>query len=194
MTPFEAYVLYCALKQHFTSASYDFNKYHGKVKLSIESFEKRGDRFFYAKLAKRKDLKEYLISNFIATGPKIWVGDLVNSVDAETIFMNWKKRTQSLSYYFEEDLKNCLTNLDENLIIRDNQHPHLLKLFLRKKISLETLIILNELLGFFKHWNKKLSDDIIWKDVYIICEKYRPFMLYDINKMKKIALNIFEPA
>jgi len=191
MTPFDAYVMYCALKMHFTTKDYDFIKYNGKLRITGDHFERRKDKYFFHKLAKRKDVKEFLISNFVSNTNQTWIGDLVNNSSTEDNYTEWKKRTQAIAYSFEEDLKKCLTKLDDNVIITDNQHPFMLKLFLRKKISIETLIILNDLIGFFSHWNKHLKDDIIWKDIHLLCVKYRPFLQYDKVKMKSIALKIF---
>ena len=193
MSPYEAFVLYTALKNHFSTESYDFIKYHGKVKLTVDHFEKRRDKYFFSKLAKMREPKEFIIANFIIANSKTWIGDLVNSTDAELTHKAWQKRTQALGYYFEEDLKKLLTNLDDNLIIKDNQHPYLLKLFMGKKISIETVIILNDLVGFFPHWNKRLKDDILWSDISMLCRKYRPFLQYDAKKMSKIALKVFTP-
>ena len=190
MTPYEAYVLYCALKMHFTTEDYDFIKYNGKFKTSVDNFERRRDKFFFAKLAKRKDIKEYLISSFVSSN-STWIGDLVNNSSIEEHFIDWKKRTQALSYFYEEELKKLLTNLDENVIVKEHQHPFLLKLVLRKKVSIETLVILNDLLNFFPHWNKQLESDILWKDVHLLCRKYRSFLQYDKKAMKAITLKVF---
>ena len=40
-TPLEAYQTYLAIKNHFSSPSYDYFKYQGKVKVNSQSFEKR---------------------------------------------------------------------------------------------------------------------------------------------------------
>lgn len=190
MTGYEAYVMYCGLKNHFSKEEYDFIKYNGKIRSNVDSYEKRKDRFYFEKLAKRKDAKEFIISNFISN-PHAWIGDLVNSSFAEKEFMDWKKRNQALSYWFEEDLKKLLNNFDENVIIVGNTLPKLLKLLLQKKISIETVVILNDLVQFFPNWNKRLKDDPIWKDINLICRKYRSFMEYDRKKMKQIVLKIF---
>jgi hypothetical protein len=191
MTPYETYVLYNALKNHFNTDWYDFIRYQGKLKTSVDAFHSRNDKYYFEKLSNRKDIRDYLISNIIAN-PKIWVGDLVNNSTTEKIFTDWKKRTQSLGYIFEEDLKKCLTLLEENIIVKEHQHPYLLKMFYRKKVSLETLVILNDLLGFFKHWNKQLSEDPLWSDTHRLCVKYKPFLIYDTKRMKSIAYNVFE--
>ena len=41
---FDAYKVYLALRQHFTSV-YDYFKYNGKVRAGVESFLKRKDKF-----------------------------------------------------------------------------------------------------------------------------------------------------
>jgi len=55
-----------------------------------------------------------------------------------------------------------------------------------KQVSLETLVILNDLLKFFPMWDKKIDDDIIWPDFKMKCEKYSPFLNYDKDKFKII--------
>jgi T4 gene Gp59 loader of gp41 DNA helicase/T4 gene Gp59 loader of gp41 DNA helicase C-term len=194
MTPYDAYVLYTALKAHFIRDSYDFIKYQGKMKLTIDSFELRKDKFFFAKLAKHKNPKDFIIANFVETGPNTWIGDLINNSTAEKVYTEWNKRRQALSYYFEQDLNMLLTNISDNITIKEQQHPHLLKLFLRKNISIETIIILDDLLGYLDRWDKKLKDDPLWKDISIIFKKYRSFLEYDITKMRKLALKHFEAA
>jgi len=191
MTPYEAYVLYCALKSHFTTEEYDFIKYNGKIRASAATFEKRRDRFFFAKLAKKKEVKDYLISIFIQNKPIKWIGDIVNNSTLDDAFTEWKKRTQSLSYSYEEDLKKLLTNLEENITITEHQHPFMLKLFLRGKISIETLVILNDLTKFFSYWNKHLENDPLWNEVELLCRKYRSFLQYDRKEMRKITTKVF---
>lgn len=55
-----------------------------------------------------------------------------------------------------------------------------------KQISLETLVILNDIMNFFPMWNKKIDDDILWPDFKMKCEKYTPFLNYDKVKFKEI--------
>ena len=44
--------LYRALKLHFTT-DYDFTKYHGKVKYSVDQFHKNKHKYVYEKLSKK---------------------------------------------------------------------------------------------------------------------------------------------
>jgi hypothetical protein len=57
------------------------------------------------------------------------------------------------------------------------------------KISLETLIILNNMLDFFPRWCKYMRGDPIWEELWFKCVKYEPFLQYDKQKMKKITLD-----
>ena len=49
VNPFETYKSYLGLKNHFTKDKYDYHKYCGKSRASINSFYRRKDRFFFEK-------------------------------------------------------------------------------------------------------------------------------------------------
>ena len=50
---YNAYKTYVALKNHFTSDSYDYFKYKGRVRVKEESFLKRKDKFYFEKIEKK---------------------------------------------------------------------------------------------------------------------------------------------
>ena len=50
---YNAYKTYVALKNHFTSDSYDYFKYKGKARVKEETFLKRKDKFFFEKIEKK---------------------------------------------------------------------------------------------------------------------------------------------
>lgn len=188
MNDFEAYRLYVSIKNHFSSETYDYFKYNGKNKGKIDSFNKRKDKIFFQKLAKHESLKDFLVSNFVEDN-KLWVKDLAYSEKAELTYKNWLKKKQSLTYFFKKDLDKLDHNFDKNFQIENNNHPILLKLFLRKEITLETICILSILVNFVPYWNKKLEYDPTWKDVKLKMLKYIPFMEYDKEKYKKICVD-----
>lgn len=188
MSPFEAYKKFLALKNHF-GGSYDYFKYQGKVSASNDAFERRKDKYQFYKLSKHKDAEKFLISNFVARDLK-WVGDLF-SEEAEQVYTDWLKRQESLTYIFSNELKKLLTSFDDNLIIKEGQHPHLLKLYLRKEISIETLIILNDIFNFFPYWNKNIEDPVIWPGIYNKCLRYKPFIQYNVFKCRKALKETF---
>jgi hypothetical protein len=188
---YEMYVYYLALKRHFTS-SYDYHKYNGKINASIRSFETRKDKFFFYKLSKRSDAKDFILSN-IVNNPKIWIGDMLSD-NGEQVFTEWTRRQQSLSYIFKSELGMLDEDFDSNLITKDGQHPKLLRLYTSGNISKETLIIIDDLTNVFSYWSKKILDNIIFPDILNICSKYKPFLNYDKSKMKQILVAQFTIA
>jgi hypothetical protein len=188
---YEMYIYYLALKRHFTS-SYDYHKYNGKINASITSFETRKDKFFFYKLSKRSDAKDFILANMV-NDPKIWIGDIVGE-QGEKIFTEWTKKQQSLSYVFKTELGKLDEDFDSNLITKDGQHPKLLRLHTSGNISQETLIIIDDLTNVFSYWSKKVLDKIIFPDILNRCNKYKPFLNYDKTKMKNILVAQFTIA
>ena len=185
---YQMYVYYLAIKRHFTS-NYDFHKYNGKINASVTSFETRKDKFFFYKLSKKTDAKNFILAN-VVENPNIWVGDIVGE-KGDAVFMEWKKRQQSISYVFKSELSNLDEDFDSNLIVKNGQHPKLLRLYINRTISKETLIIVDDLTNVFSYWNNKLVDKIIFPDILNTCNKYKPFLEFDRNKMKNILVDTF---
>lgn len=180
MTPFEAYKLYTAIKNHFTSPSYDYFKYNGKVKATEHSFEVRPDKYMFYKLSKRDNPLDYLVAN-LSDNPKVWVGELFDK-EHEQKCVEYMKRKQSLAYIFKEDLNHLLENFDSNFTVPEGHYPHLLNLLLRKKITKETFIIINDCIRFAGKWNKEIADPVLWPQISMNCKKYSPFMSYEKDK------------
>ncbi len=57
MMPFDAYKQYLSLKNHFTKEKYDYHKYCGKSRATVQSFYKSKDRFWFEKLSRNKSDK-----------------------------------------------------------------------------------------------------------------------------------------
>ena len=191
MSAFECYQEYLALKNHFSKPTYDYFKYNGKIKLNAASFDRRKDKLFFQKLAKHPDVHNFLIAN-LSENEKSWIRELAYSEEAEKTYKSWLKRQQSLSYVFKQELGNLDIRFNENLICRDNEHPFLLKLYLGKQVSLDTLCLLLDISGAKKHWDSKMQYDLIWDTIRIKVEKYSPFITCDKDKMKNIVLDYFD--
>ena len=71
--------------------------------------------------------------------------------------------------------------------IKKSEHPKLMKEYLGKRISLETLIILDELVEYSKKWNEHLKDDILWPDLKKLMNNYKWFLTFD-KKQYRINL------
>ena len=180
MTPFEAYKLYIAIKQHFSSPSYDFFKYNGKVRVSADNFETRKDKYMFYKLSKRDDAMEYLVA-ILSQHPNVWVGEMFEP-KYEQLYKDYLKKKESLTYTFKNDIDNLLDDFDKNFEVNDGQYPHLLNLYVRGKISKETFIIINDCVKFAGRWNKQISDTVMWPAISSNCKKFFPFMSYDKDK------------
>lgn len=186
---FDVYVYYLALKRHFTS-NYDFFKYNGKVKANAHSFETRNDKFHFYRLSKMPEAKDLILANILAN-PKIWVGDLLDD-KAKDVYNDWKKRKESLGYIFRQDLSELNEDDPNSDILTNGDHPRLLKLYMRKQIHIETLIILDDLMKIFSYWDKNIKDTIVYPDINKLCRDYKPFLEYDKAKMKKIVLDKYK--
>lgn len=189
MSPYEACVMYLSVKRHFTDSAYDFVKYNGKIKFSIKSFEKRRDKYQFSKLAKHKDLKGLLISNYVSGQFTGWVGDLLDE-KSEDIYNNWISKQQSITYTFRTELESLDDEFISYFRVKNGQYPPLLVLYNRGIISLETIIILDDFLKFFSIWDEKITDTIIWPSIRLRAMKYRPFIHYDKTKIKSILLSV----
>lgn len=187
MTAFESYKMYVALKLHFTTDSYDYFKFRGGTKVTEANFEKRKDRYFFKKLTNRKkdaEMLPYFVANFVAD-PAGWIGNMVRN-DGDDHYRAWKKRFESLHYGFSEDIDFLLQQVTEfdQLFKVTETHPPLLKFLLGKKISMETFVILNQILDFIPQFDKSIRETIVWKDVRRTVIKYSPFVSVDTVKYK----------
>ena len=192
MVPFDTYKTYLALKNHFTKDSYDYHKYQGKSRASLQSFYKRKDRYWFEKLSRQKEDKEvidFFVANFIScTDPQtVWIGELIK--EGELRYKSWQKRIQSLSYLFKEESQQLFDNKFEEVFDCSKGHPLLLKSFLIGKISLETMVIYDKIFLFGKNFDKKLKDPV-WETVSLRIKKYSPFLHIDVFHYKKILKQV----
>jgi len=188
-TGFAAYALWNALKLHFTSDSYDYFKYNGKTNVSKQTFSIRKDKYQFYKLSRKyslEELRDFYVANFVY-GKSDWVGELLQ--DGNENYLKWQKIIQSLTYTFENDIVHLLDEVEKPndlLLVRSNEFPKLLQSVMNYSISIETVIILNDIMNFFPMWKKQIDDDIVWPDWQRRIEKYSPFIHYDKSKLKNI--------
>ena len=192
MEPIDVYLMYCAMKAHFGNTDYDFITYKGKSRVSRDSFYKRKDRFFFVKLSRKykeyDEIRDYFISNFIKDR-----NGYISSFNDEN-YENWKIRRYSFYGIFSEEIKPFVKEFNPLFEVKKSEHPKLMKEFLGGRLSLETLIVLDELVKFTKKWNQKLRDDIIWLDLKKIMNDYKRFLTIDKNKYRIQLLNLIEES
>jgi hypothetical protein len=186
---FNTYIDYLALKRHFETDSYDYQKYRGKVKGSIDSFRTRPDAFFFQKLSKETESHEKLLANIIKN-PKVWIRDIIDD-NGEKVFLDWKKRIESLTYTFQQDLNKLDEDYKSNYVVSNGQHPRLMILYMQKQVSLETITILFHISKVSAYWEKEIVDKFIARDIMRLLRKYYPFLEIDEKKFSKIVKDRF---
>ena len=184
---FEVYIKYLAIKRHFTSQKYDFHKYRGKVSASFDAFKSRPDAFYFAKLAKHEDYENVLLANLVKN-PNAWIRDIAED---DLLYVEWKKKIDSLSYNFKSDLKHLNDDWKSNFVT-DGQHPVVLTLYLQKKISLETFAILIHIANIFTYWEQNLLDKFVASDIIQHSRKYFPFLMLDLKRFKTYVKDHFD--
>jgi hypothetical protein len=197
ITGYEAFGIFQALKLHFTSDSYDFFKYNGKSKVSVDAFENRKDKYHFYKLSRRltnrDELIMFIVANFVQN-ENIWVGDLLTE-ESETIYRQRQKVIQSLSYIFENDCRKLFDGIDnpnEFLKVTNGEYPVLMTKTLQRDIEIETLCIINKILGFMPNWNNKIEDTIRWPLFYRKVIKFSEFLPKDVTKFKMILKKVID--
>jgi len=195
MTGYETFGLYQALKLHFTQESYDFFKYNGKTNVSVTTFENRKDKYHFYKLSRRlaqkDDMIDFIVANLVED-EKTWVGSLLMQ-ESEVNYRKHQKIIQSMSYTFENDCKlifgDCILNPNE-VLITDGDYPVLLKKGLQKLVNIESVCLLNNMLGFVPMWSKKIADTIHWPNYRMKLLKYSAFIPKDDVKYKLILKKV----
>lgn len=186
---FHFYVKYLAMKQHFTTDGYDYHKYRGKIKSSFDTFRTRNDVFFYHKLANKTDAENLMLANFIVK-PNIFIREIVEQ-EGEDRYLEWKRKIDSLSRVFKEDLNKLKDDYQENFVSNNGQHPHIMNLYVQKKITLESFTLLTNLSNIFPYWDKEIVDKIVARDIIRLSKKYRPFLNIDEKKFKNLIRERF---
>ena len=195
MTGYETFGLYQALKLHFTQESYDFFKYNGKTNISVTTFENRKDKYHFYKLSRRlaqkDDMIDFIVANLVED-EKTWVGSLLMQ-ESEVNYRKHQKVIQSMSYTFENDCKlifsDCILNPNE-VLMTDGDYPVLLKKGLQKSVNIESMCLLNNMLGFVPMWSKKIADTIHWPNYRMKLLKYSAFIPKDDVKYKLILKKV----
>ena len=82
-------------------------------------------------------------------------------------------------------------SFDDGFDVVNGQHPRVLRLLLRKKIHLQTAIILDTVLSFSKIWDKKIEEKIVWPKIKQTLNKLKPFVTYNETQAKLIMKEIF---
>ena len=199
ITGYDACRMFMALNFHFFRKNYDYMKYKGGVSLKLDTYEaKRPDeqlryRRLGQKFSSTEELENFIVANMLEAKKAIWVGTLFGG-DADNVYVRWQGRVQAYQYTLLSETKRLVDRLDSfNALFKvsDNEHPEILKAYLRGDISLESFVLLDLCVGFMEPIDRKLHDDRNWSVVKHKAEKYRPFierLNIDIPALRKAVL------
>ena len=190
MTGYEAFILHHAINLHF-NGTYDCFKYNFKTNITEKTYWKRPDKFQLTKIGKRFKSKDDIILYFAAhqiAGNK-FSGDMIRDENTYTQFL---KRIDSISYLFKNELEGISDNGFDTLLEIEETYPKIIHYYLEDMVSLETVCIVNRLTGFIEKANLKISETILWPDLYKKISKYQSFLKVDDSKMRKIILDVFK--
>ena len=196
---FDVYRTFMAMKQHFSNPKFDFFRYDGKVKVKESTYKSRNDYYFFESLARKLtpvEIRQYLLSNFVYSDnpSKVWIGDVKRS--GKENWLKWQKVSEAMFYHFSEDVNKISNYMEvrditfEELFICDSSHPPLLRLYIRKDIRLETLILLDMVLGYVLPWDKRL-DDPLWDSLSLKIKKVKPFLSVPVKQYKQFLIEEF---
>ena len=183
MNGHKAYCIYRSVGLHFTQESYDAFKYNFKTNVKASTFERRKDRYFFEKIARRypneDDLKLFFVDNIISDN--VWVGDMDDATHEKR-----NAHRQALSYNFEKEIKIIREeaykyNLDFDGVCKPNSDKNdnlLLNLYMSQKISADTFVIIDHLVSFIKSLRSELRDPLgIVESTLLTLSKYQKFIV-----------------
>ena len=200
MNGYDAYCMYQALKLHFTVTTYDYFKYNKKTRCSVDTFDKRRDKYTFHRLAKKypvpEELESFLAASFFMM-PKLWVGDLF-SEEAVSSYSQRRKIKESFEYSIREDLYGhqvqSLEDLRKEMQVHDGEYPPLLLGVMQHRFQPETLIGVDLLTQCLDTWEGKISDTIIYPALRLRLRRYAPFLHADRKQLAHSLRLLFGEA
>jgi hypothetical protein len=196
---FEVYKTYLAVKLHFTQASYDYNKYEGKVNAKLDTFTSRNDRYFFHKLSKKykqDEILDFFVANFLYDDKK-WIKNLLEN-DGKEQFLAYRKYNGAFAYHFKSDCVSIVSDFNkrgisfnDGFLCHNGQHPRLLQLLIQKKTSYQTAIAIDDILSYSKNWSVGIKEKVIWPKIAFKMAKLKGFLNYNSTECKMIMKDIF---
>jgi hypothetical protein len=204
---FDIYTVYMAVYLHFNTEKYNFLKYYGKSKCSVDAYEKASEknRLVMERLGKKlskEDLRDYLISNHVESkirGTIIIdrINDLYNPENFE-VYEKWKNVHDSLIYTIEKDFykiqeicnarnKKMVSFLKSN----SGEIPELVRMCMNNEIHIETMTLLDRATNFMEKADV-YEHDPLWEKTIFVSHKYKIFFnSKNVADMKKLVKDYF---
>ena len=188
MTPIEVYKTYLAFKNHFTKEKYDYFKYRGRSRASTAAFHKRKDRYFFERMSRKKteqEIQNFFLANFTQTfDPQgVWIGLIIDS--GEKTYTKWSEQMDNLFEVFKSNADRIIEEYDiEEIFSCKKGHSPILTEHLSSNISIEEMIIYENIFSYVKEHDSKLIDPV-WESVSLKIKKYIPFLKISMLEYRK---------
>ena len=149
---------------------------------------------------------------FISTAPDLGIDALRFTADAlnelygdpqvtivfnEQNHLDYRKRVESLKYTYRNELSQMFVNVkkfDDIFYVEEGQHPLLLKQHLAKKVSLETMCILEELLNYCKYWNDDIDEKYVWPQKEKLIKDYLGVLTFDKESCRVVTMQTIKES
>ena len=189
MNAYKAYKYYIALKNHFTTWHYDAFKYNLKSSATQESFVRRNDCMRFESISNRygEQVGHYFVANFVERFEEF----LYDPNKSDRIYQDWLKRKTMKNSLVQREILDLPYAKFGDIIRVGNQTPTLLKEYLVKNISPETLVILDSHFHFLDNWKSTITRDTVWDSVGLVLCKYRSFVSFDKDTLTQIINSKF---
>lgn len=187
------YRKYLGVKQYF-HGNFDYFKYNGFVNAKLASnLETKKEFWVCAKLYKSyklDDIEKLFVLN-LWDNPNCWLGDL-----DEKLYKSFDKYVQSRYYLFSEEIKPIFRDSDYNSRFNHSEefkYTEIYSMYKAKKISKESLLILNMTTKFLDKIYKK-HNDFIFEPEYNSLKKLQNFLevwkVFDTLEMSKKLIEV----
>jgi hypothetical protein len=168
------YYVFCHIRMHFVSETFDYVKYNGKT-------TKAGDKFLQnyedslnlrenvrktlekTKISTRQDAVMYAIACVLAntTTASSYTAFFHCSDEALEEFRSYKKFWSNPEYHFNADCKK-LAERSEDIhywLTAKGRTPRLLTAYMSRLVNPWSIVLLNEIYRFLPYWDKTLGKD-----------------------------------
>lgn len=183
MDGFKAFKYYMALKLHFTNPKFNVFDNKGHMKGSLQKFMSRNDSKLFEKLARQFDDREYI--QYVASNFMYGNTDVVyNTSEAMNNYKEYLRRRQSITRVFENDL-DTITKTHVKYDLGGLSPLDIIKLYLADKITLETMVILDNIEHIVSKLRQDASVSLLLDNQLTTIEKSHKFVKYDENKIDR---------
>jgi len=180
---YDTYEIYTAVRAAFV-ANFDFFKYHGKMKLTKESFLANRNKWLFAGLGKKfkneSELQGYVAyAHMMRDHNKCWINNLVRDHDLLDNYKKAMKISQPRIVHFDDwlGIYETIDELKDALVLQKNTFPEPFRQWLASNSfeRLNFLILLDQVYGIFAKWNEGYKGDFVWDNFYKRIEVYKKF-------------------